>query len=494
MLNKNIKNILLLEPVNTPLDVLTKSQQNLKNNKKRALLVYVAGLVLRKARVRLSTLHSIPLGLAQLSSIVKEEGISTSHVPFILESTKRHVPNEEIEKKVRSHDYDTVWMTVGSPEAALETFRYAKIIKEINEDTPVMIGGVFPSMFPEFFLKNPEIDYLIRGPAEVAARQYVRNPTLENYKNIQGFCYRNGSGESNISPFHARMPDMNTIPPYDLEGLCIDEYMKDNHYCNLQASRGCPFKCPFCSHTRFWGAVPKFRPINNLRKELRVLNDHDCKAGYMVDSTFTINKNYMRKFVEAYEEEEISIKLWFETRADLFTQEIADLATRMNTCLIWFGAESGSPEILKRLNGKNHDEGRQHVKNLLNAVQIAKRSNLLCGSSWVIGLPGENKKSIQETKDVIFNLTKAGMDVCDVRILQVFPGTPYWENPRKWGLKLIEKEMGAHDSPWDKYAGHETEEMTSDEIVMAANQIKDDLFDYYLLQTQFNRKKRKIQA
>jgi radical SAM superfamily enzyme YgiQ (UPF0313 family) len=483
-----IKNILLLEPVNTPIEILTKQLNNLKENKKQALLVYAAGLVYRKAKIKLTSLHSIPLGLAQLSSIVKEEGINTYHIPFILDSSKRYISNEEIENKIKSFDYDTVWMTVGSPEAAYETIRYAKITKKINNKTPIMIGGIFPSMFPNFFLENREIDYLIRGPAEIAVKQYVKNPEIEKAKKIQGFCYRK-NGDLKLSSKYAIEPDLSKIPPYDFEGLCIAEYMKDNHYCNIQVSRGCPYNCPFCTHTKYWGLKVNYRPIENLRKELRILENYGCELGYMVDSTFTLNMNYMRKFTEIYKEEGINIKLWYETRADLFNEEAAKLSNQIRTPLVWFGAESGATEVLRRLRGKSHGNGKLHVKNLKKAVILAKKYDLLCGSSWVLGLPGETKNTIEETRKVIFYLSDLGMDICDVRILQIFPSTPYWEEPEKWGLELIEKDY-SKNSPWDKYAGHNTEGMTSNEIVKSANSLKEDLYQYYITKTR-NMSKRK---
>ena len=489
-----LKNVLLLEPINTPIEVLTKDQ-NIRNSSKKNLLIYAIGLIYRKYRLRLTSLHSIPLGLAQLSSIAKQKNIDTHHIPFILDATKRYINDDEIERKIRAFDYNEVWMTIGSPEAAHESFRYANIVKKINQATTVMIGGILPSMYPEFFLKHSSIDHLIRGPAEVAIQHYIQNPSLSERKHIQGFCFRTNRGKINISPYYAVEPDLSAIPPYDFEGLCINEYMKDNHFCNIQASRGCPFNCPFCAHAKFWGLEAKFRPLNNLRQELKILENYGCRGGYLVDSTFTLNKQRLSKFIEMYEDAEIHIKLMFETRADLFTDDIAKLTKRMDPFFVWFGAESGSPQVLEKLNGKDHDNGYQHSKNLLNAVRTAKKYDLLCGSSWVIGLPGENWQSVQETKDLIFKLDAAGMDIADIRILQIFPGTPYWNDPNRWGLKIFQREeVSATDSPWDKYAGHETEKMTANQIERAAERLKNELFNHYLTKTKNIRGKRKIKV
>ncbi len=476
-----------MEPYNTPLNILTKEQTSPLTDKKKALIAHMARLAYMKYKLRLTSVHSIPLGLAQLSSIVKEQGINTYHIPFILDSLKRFIPDKEIENKIRSYDYDTVWLSVGSPEAAYETFRYAKIIKKINDNTPIMIGGVLPSMYPEFFLTHPEIDFLIRGPAELAVKQYVRNSKEHNYKSIQGFCYQSKTGTSNISQEYAVEPNLNELPPFDLEGMNIVEYMKDNHFCNLQTSRGCPYNCPFCCHANFWGLKVKYRPINNLRKELNILQEYGSKAGYIIDSTFTLDKTHVRKFVELYEQEQITIKLAFETRADVYSEEMAKLTKVITPFYVWFGGESGSPDVLKRLRGKDHDHGTSYIRHMFKTVQHAKNCDLLCGSSWVIGLPGENKQTLQQTKKVIIDLSKAGMDAADIRILQVFPGTPFFEEPEKWGLKLIRKEIPNQNTPWDTYAGHATEELSPEEIVAGAEEIKEELYRYYLTKMQIKK-------
>lgn len=478
-----LKKLLLLEPVSTPHEVLNGTQYNLKDNKTRALLVYAAGILHKKHRVRFSSLHSIPLSLAQISSIVKEEGVLTYHIPFLLDVKERYLSDKEIEKKISSYDFDQVWMTVGGPEPSLETLRYAKIVKRIGKKISVMVGGMLPSMYPEFFLKHQEIDYLIRGPAEVAVKQYASNGLGENYKNIQGFCYKTETGKINISPSFAIEPDLNKIPPCDFKSVSIDDYMKDNHYCNIQSARGCPYNCPFCSHTRYWGLSIKYRPLKNVMEEMRVLEEHGCNSGYMVDSIFTMNKVRLRRFVEAFEKQKISIKLWFETRADHFSNDVAKLCSRFNTVLVGFGAESGSPTVLQRLRGKDHEAGHKHIKNLFKAVEIAKKYDLLTIGSWVIGLPGETKDTIEETKKVIMDLTERGLTFSDVRILQIFPGTDYWDNPEEWGLKITQ-EKAQSEYTWDKHAQHGTESLTAQEIVEGAEEIREKLFQLYLTNTR----------
>ncbi len=471
-----IKDILLLEPFSYIPPDKTESEGLLLHKK---LWAYIGTLIYKKYKLKFKSIFSIPLGLAQISSIVKEENVSTHHYPFLLDVQKRYLSNNEIEKIIRSFDYDEVWLSVGSPETALETLRYAKIIKKINSETKIIVGGMFPSLVPEIFFKHGQIDLLLRGSGEYAVRQYVKNPSPSNYSNIQGLCYKK-NGETRISDNYAIEPNLEECPPFDFEGMCIEKYMSENPYCNIQYSRGCPFNCPFCAHTRFWGRNVRHRSVKNVMQELKVLESYGCQGGYISDSTFTINKKKLIEFVEAYEKVDLDLKLYFETRADSFDDNMAKICKKFNPAMVFYGAESGSPTILKNLRGKSSSSGQKHLQDLSNAVKIAKNNDYLVGTSWMIGLPGESLETIKETRDFIFKLLDLGLDYADVRILQVFPGTDYWENAEKWGLKLNSRDLLYKHSAWDNFADHHTEKLNSEQIVLEANKLKKEIITYHI--------------
>ncbi len=480
----HLKSVLLLEPYNTPNKVTTKSQDSVNSKSTNSIYAHLVKLIYKKHKIALPALHSVPLGLAQLSSVLKEEGISTHHVPFLLDEISRYLTEKEIEKRISSFDYDSVWLSVGSPPAVVEVLRFAKIIKKINNSTHIMVGGVLPSMYPEFFLFNPEIDYLIRGPGEIASKQYAMDPTESNYRNIQGFCYKN-NGSVHISPHFAVKPDLSKLPPSDLEGLNIDEYMKSNRFGNVQTARGCPFNCPYCLHSKYWGLEVDYKPMKNVEKELKTFEEHGCEVILFTDSTFTLHKKRFQDFVEMYEKEKLSLRTILQTRADQFSEEDARLMNKLNPVFLFLGGESGSQEILKNLRGKDVDGGRQHTKNMFKALDNAKKQDLICASSWIIGLPGESKETVKQTKKVVCDLTKAGMDGSDIRVLQIYPGSDYYNYPEKWGLNIQSKfAIGDQDlGNWGKfeYGSHSTEHMTSSEIVEAAENVRLELLKIYSL-------------
>lgn len=478
----NLREVLLLEPYTAPTNITTKSQECASSKSVNLLYSHMVRLIYKKHKIVLPAVYSVPLGLAQLSSVLKKEGISTHHIPFLLDELNKHLTEEEIEKRISSFDYDSVWLSVGSPPAVEEVLRFAQIIKTINSDTPIMVGGVLPSMYPDFFLSKAEIDFLIRGPGEVAVRQYVKDPTESNYKDIQGFCYKN-NGSVKISPQFAVKPDLTKLPPSDLEGLNIDDYMKSNKFGNVQTARGCPYNCPYCFHSKYWGLEVDYKPIKNIKQELKTFEEHGCEVIFLTDSTFTLHKKAVQSFVDMYEQEKLSMRFILQTRADQFSQEDAQLINKLKPVFLFLGGESGSREVLKNLRGKDADKGRQHVKTLFKALEYAKKYDLICASSWIIGLPGESEETVKQTGKVLYDLTKAGMDCADIRILQIYPGSDYYNSPEKWGLK-INKRFSIEDrnfGNWGKfeYCSHSTEHMTGEEIMKAAENVRLELLKLY---------------
>lgn len=485
----------MLEPFHVPTNMESFDAKHLIN--KNAVfpvdfMTYLAGIMYVKADFLATKFHSVPLGLAQISAILKKCGVNTFHEPFILDAIKRPLTDSEIEKRIRSYDYDAVWMSVGSQDEARECIRYARIVKSINNSIPVMLGGIFPTFYPEWFLRHSDIDTIIRGPAEDAVREYIRENGA-SLGNIPGFCFKDGN-EIHVASAPAPPPDQTKLPAMDLEGLHLDAYMKDNPFANLLTSRGCPYSCPFCSHTAYWGKSVQYRKLENVKKEMRAFQDYGCKIGYIVDSAFTLSEKHVQKFVDVFNQEKITIKFAFETRADHFNGSMANLCSKFKPALVWFGGESGSLEILSRLPGKETNGGRDHLLNMRTATKNAKNANITSGSSWVIGLPGETTKTVEDTRQFILELLKTGMDIADVRNLQIFPGTDYYDHAERWGLYIDGGSIRLDKGHWQESVSHHTTTMTGDQIKAATKSIQLAILQYYRTTPDYHRIMRVINA
>ncbi|MHA1370162.1 MAG: B12-binding domain-containing radical SAM protein [Promethearchaeota archaeon] len=393
----------------------------------------------------------------------------------ILKAISRDLKESYIEKKIASYDFEVAGLSIGDPYSASEGIRYARIIKKINPNVLVIMGGMQPTFYPNEFLKDDSVDYVIRGAGESAFPALVKM-ILNNDGNpskIAGVCSKNAIR----SDFADKIPP-HKLPPIDFEALRVSEYMKKNPFANIQTSRGCPYNCPFCLHAKFWGLKPEFRTIENLKVEIKCLQDHGCKMGYITDSAFTLDLKHVEKVCDMLEDIGNEIFWGFETRADQVNLSMLKKCNDVNIILTWFGAESGSKTVLKNLRGKNQGGGGEHLDNLRKATVIASKAGLIVGSSWIIGLPGETWNTVRETIDFMKELIDLGMDVIDPRTLALFPGTEYYLYPEKYGL-IIEDNLEEAQQFHAKAVACRTEGMTAKEIVEALKLVKKEVLTKY---------------
>jgi radical SAM superfamily enzyme YgiQ (UPF0313 family) len=151
---------------------------------------------------------------------------------------------------------------------------------------------------------------------------------------------------------------------------------------------------------------------------------------------------------------------------------MASLCKGFKPALVWFGAESGSPAVLARLPGKQAGGGKKHLDDLRSGVRNAKAAGIMSGTSWVIGLPGETAETTAETERFIMELMGLGMDIADVRNLQIFPGTDYYEHAEAWGIELGSGGIRLDKGRWQEAINHRIPTMTSEEIQAATRRVQ----------------------
>ena len=396
----------------------------------RGWLARIGKIISSRAGVVPAGVHGPPLGLAQLAAVLLQRGHDVVHEPFILKAVSGDVTDAYIEKRLSRIRFDVVGLSIGDPLSGTEALRYAAVVKRAMPGTLVVAGGMQPTFNPAPFLEPGTIDVVIRGRGE-AAFPAVIDALLNGWRtsSIPGACVKGA-----ISPDRAVEIPAADLPPVDFDAVQAPRYLKRNPFANVQTSLGCPHACPFCLHASFWGATPEHRPVANVETEMRYLNDHGCKAGYIVDPAFTLDPARARRVIDMLAGIGNEVQLGFETRADAVSPGVLEGATRARLALAWLGAESGSPAVLARLHGKHRGAGKKHLEDLRTATVAIKEAGLVAGSSWILGLPGETRDTIEETLAFMKELIDLGMDIIDARALALFPGTPYHDDPAAHGL------------------------------------------------------------
>ena len=132
-------------------------------------------------------------------------------------------------------------------------YYWAKVIKCINKNVPVVLGGVHASAEPISILENvPQVDIVVIGEGEIAMNELcmaIKNKAPLD--NITGIAFRSND-QVNVTAPREFIVDMDSLPSIDRKLFLKNETISKVKVLEIMAGRGCPSRCKFCSSASFW--------------------------------------------------------------------------------------------------------------------------------------------------------------------------------------------------------------------------------------------------
>ncbi|MEJ5167446.1 MAG: radical SAM protein, partial [Thermoanaerobaculia bacterium] len=170
------------------------------------------------------------------------------------------------------NSYDLVCITAMTQQAK-RAYEIAQFYK--NNGTKVILGGMHPSVLPEEAINF--CDSVVVGEAEPVFKEVLKDYEEGNLKKI----------------YKAPIPDSNIleIPLPDRKILNSKRYLTKNV---IQTTRGCPFRCNFCTVTPFFGNKFRQKPLDMVLKEI---DSMEGKLVVFLDDDLFANINYAKNLV-----------------------------------------------------------------------------------------------------------------------------------------------------------------------------------------------------
>ena len=173
------------------------------------------------------------------------------------------------------------------------------------------------------------------------------------------------------------------------------ELPKEINTVPIETSRGCPFRCNFCSYTKYHKY--KLKPLNALREELRSLkNCPTIKYISFVDGSLNAIPTRVKEICRILIEEELDLKWHFMGNVKGLDKEQADLMARAGCEIANIGIESGNEFIRTKMN--KPIESNEQVK---TAFHNLSNSGIIGRGYFFVGYPGENEQTICDTISLI---------------------------------------------------------------------------------------------
>jgi anaerobic magnesium-protoporphyrin IX monomethyl ester cyclase len=274
----------------------------------------------------------------------------------------------------------------------------AKISKDINSNITIIVGADHPTIFPEEVLKNPDINYVVRGEGEITIKELISH--LEDERRlpldtIKGISYKK-NGKIVHNPDRDLISDINSLPFPAIYLLNNLETYRPIDLGVILASRGCPYKCSFCGVSSIWTRRIRYRSLRNVFIEMKGLNaNYGTDYFSFRDASFTLSRRRTILLCEKIIRENFRIQWECLTRADLIDEEVVTLMKKSGCTTIRIGIESGSEEILKDMNKSIDLDRVRSVAKLLN------KYNFNWSAYFLFGTPRETRETISTTLKLI---------------------------------------------------------------------------------------------
>ncbi len=369
-------------------------------------------------------LTGIPLGLAYLAS-----NLPKKHDVKIIDCLSEDIDLENLERMIKAYDPDVVGLTATTP-AIYEAYKVAIMVKRINPDCKVSIGGPHATFTAKETLKECKaIDAVIRGEGEATFNELItawdRGSSL---RGISGLTFRNNGGsiKNRDRPFIKDLDSLN-FPAWNK--LPMARYsMHGKRFGMIMTSRGCPFNCIFCSSSLLCGKMWRSRSPENVLEELRLLrNDWGIREIEFMDDAFTLDNKRAEKICDMIRKEGLDITWTCSSRVNTINEGLARKLKAAGCHTIYFGIESGSQEILNRVGkGISLEQSKR-------AVRIAKKVKINSLGSFILGLPGDTAKTIKNTIKFARGL---GLTFAQFTTATPYPGTKLYAWAKRKRLLL----------------------------------------------------------
>ncbi len=264
--------------------------------------------------------------------------------------------------------------------------------KDILPDIITIVKGApFLTYNENVIYENPYIDYVIVGEPELTLKEILQGVPNSD---ILGICYKeNFQGIKNEErPFNNNLDSLPFPARHLIDNSIYTRPDNGKVQAVIKVSRGCPYHCFFCLATPVSGEKVRTRSAENIIAEIReCIEKYDIKNFLFWSDIFNFDRKWTINLCEKIIESGLKFTWSANTRANTMDEELAEIMYKAGCRLVSIGVESGSQEILDKIGKKiTLDEVRKTVK-------ILKKNKIKIYNYFVIGLPWETEKTVEET-------------------------------------------------------------------------------------------------
>ena len=368
-----------------------------------------------------------PLGIGYLAAVLLADGHDVVLYDWM------GCPDEEIEKALRRERPRVVGVSCFTLTrgAALAV---AELAKRLDPAVHVVFGGSHATALPEQMLAHyPAVDAIVMGEGEWVFRDWICH--LESggdpVSAPAGVAFR-VADEVRVMPRADFIADLDMLP-FPVRDLANDPPYKPfpeeyplGKLAAMLASRGCPYRCLFCSTSVYWGGQYRMRGVDQVIAEMRQLVE-GCGVEYIeiLDDALTVSREWISRFCAEIRRLGLAVDWGATTRVNYVDEALCRMMRKAGCVRMNLGIESFSARILKSIRkGITSEQAEQ-------AIRWGKNAGIRVNALLMVGNPGESWETIQDNVQAVGRARPHGLIVNPT---QVYPQTKLYELAKQGGL------------------------------------------------------------
>ncbi len=424
----------------------------------------------------------IHMGLGYLAGALLAQGYEAEIWDASVESGR-----ETLDQKLSRDPFDIVGISAPTP-LINHAWEAASIAKKHGALT--ILGGPHLTLQPHESMLKPQVDLVVRGEAEYTIIEILRalekqwsmvnspqgafgselsmiNESINNsqftipnsqlfhpeagWPNILGLSWRNTEGKIMHNPDRPLPDDIDAIPFPAHQLFKIDRYTNLNPLTDgldrraraytIVTSRGCPFKCTYCSKP-VTGDTWRGRSVDNVMAEWEwLVRGLGATEIGITDDIWNLDRERAKALCRALIKANLNRVPWVTIHGMKVNNTDAELFQLMKQAgckRVGFGVENGDDWMLRHVIKKG-----QTIDMVRQAFKWAKKARLQTMGFFIFGMPGETEASMEKTIRLALEVDP---DLAHFMMAAPFPGTEMWETLQKHG------DIFAEDMDWSQIA------------------------------------------
>jgi radical SAM superfamily enzyme YgiQ (UPF0313 family) len=373
---------------------------------------------------------SYHFGIGMLSAVLKAHGHSTK-----LHYMSGAYDIGALKEQIDAYRPDVICFSAVSPQ-----YRFVRdVVRELQPcDAFTILGGQHPTLAPECLQEMEGLDAICIGEGEYPLLELVE--MLEDgssAENIRNLWVKTKEGRIIKNPTRLFIKNLDELPFPDREIFDYQSIIDSDFDAALfMFSRGCPYKCTFCSNhalrKKQEGKYVRFRSVDNCLREIReVVTRYRVRVLYFNDDCFVTRRDFVDEFCGRYPRE-FSFPFDINARPEALNDEICIKLKEAGCRRVSIGIESGSENFRREVLGRPNSN-----EVIARAFESCRKVGLKTKSFNIVGFPYETPEIFQETIDLNARINP---DSVIIGIFEPYPGTELAETCKQESFIDVEME------------------------------------------------------